>query len=353
MTVQIEDNMTTRERAIRLADELDNVAEACRQTGISRTQFYVWRERFAREGRSGLRDRKPVAKNHPHHMSSDTERRIIGQALAHPHMGAHRLAALLKAKVDVHVHGVTVQRVLNRHGLRYREDRVARVEELVREGKVHTDRGLIEEIGRCDPKFRMFGQIGTVPSERLVIDSAIVGDFPETLSRLHVLLCIDTFSAFTWARLSSENTPEAMLDLLYQQVKPQLEPWGFELGTVELPFDPKFGKSTPPGKTRFDHVHMLKELFPFKYTVDHKLDGRRNGMVESFLEQIRKELFRPHFLAHPEHSEDPPRMQTMTQDWISSFNHRSLAGFPTWGYAPIRVVEEAREQMEKDTTSED
>ncbi len=353
MTASINDPIDNRERAIQLAGELGSVTEAARQTGISRTQLYVWRERFAREGRTGLCDRKPVARNHPHHLPENVVSRILGYALAHPNMGAHRLAAFLKDKVGIDVHGVTVQRILSRHDLRYRHDRIARVEELIRQGKVHPDQALIEEVGRLDPKFRIYSKIGTAPGEKMVIDSAIAADFPETLGRTYVLVCIDTFSAYAWARLSSERTPEAVLDLFYRQVKPQLEVWGFTLGSVEMAFDPRFSKPTPSERTQFGHVHLLREIDPFPYTVCNKLDGRRNGMVECFLDQIRRELLRPVFLAHPEHAEDGAGMQTRTQDWVIDYNHRSLDGYPTWGRAPIRIVEEAREQMEEGAATVD
>lgn len=45
---------------LELAQGLGNVAEACRQRGVSRTQFYEYKRRFQTHGMVGLKDLPPI-----------------------------------------------------------------------------------------------------------------------------------------------------------------------------------------------------------------------------------------------------------------------------------------------------
>lgn len=50
---------------LELAQSLGNVAEACRQRGVSRTQFYEYKRRFQTHGLVGLKDLPPIHQTHP------------------------------------------------------------------------------------------------------------------------------------------------------------------------------------------------------------------------------------------------------------------------------------------------
>ena len=50
---------------LELAQGLGNVAEACRQRGVSRTQFYEYKRRFQTHGMVGLKDLPPIHQTHP------------------------------------------------------------------------------------------------------------------------------------------------------------------------------------------------------------------------------------------------------------------------------------------------
>jgi len=63
--------MTAEEKVARqrlsvleLAQALGNVSEACRQRGMSRTQFYEYKRRFQTHGLEGLKDLPPIPKDH-------------------------------------------------------------------------------------------------------------------------------------------------------------------------------------------------------------------------------------------------------------------------------------------------
>ena len=50
---------------LQLAEALGNVSKACRQRGLSRSQFYEYKRRFQTHGIEGLKDLPPIARNHP------------------------------------------------------------------------------------------------------------------------------------------------------------------------------------------------------------------------------------------------------------------------------------------------
>ena len=50
---------------LELAQNLGNVAEACRQRDVSRTQFYEYKRRFQTHGLAGLKDLPPIHHSHP------------------------------------------------------------------------------------------------------------------------------------------------------------------------------------------------------------------------------------------------------------------------------------------------
>src|SRR5260370_22639738 len=50
-------------RALRHAEQIGDVYNACRYFGIGRASFYRWRAAFQRQGEAGLVKRKPVPRN--------------------------------------------------------------------------------------------------------------------------------------------------------------------------------------------------------------------------------------------------------------------------------------------------
>ena len=81
---------------LELAEALQNVSAACRQRGMTRTQFYDYKRRFELQGLEGLKDLPPIHKTHPQTTPPETVERILTLSLAHPAWGCCRLEAHLK-----------------------------------------------------------------------------------------------------------------------------------------------------------------------------------------------------------------------------------------------------------------
>ena len=337
MSTAAENLINRRENVLQLADELGSVIKACKRSGMSRSQYYIWRRRYEREGRDGLRDRPPIARNHHSRKPRCVEEKVLGHALASPLVGCHPLAKRLRDFLSIDINGVTVQNILNRHGLGSRYDRVAKVEELVREGKIIPVPSLIEQVGRIDPKFREYGRIGEYPGQLLVQDFATVGDFG-LAGRLYVHVCIDSASGYVWSRFYRERIPEAAVELLYYYVRPQCREWDITPLAIETPNHALFYRDILEDEKQHPYRYWLQYSFKYEHRLREKGSAKHNGFIADFLNTARKELFRPVFLAHREWADDINRMNSVLSDWLESYNRRPRPGFPTWGRAPLNII---------------
>lgn len=72
---------------LQLAKSLGNVSEACRRSGIDRTSFYAWKQRFEEQGLDGLKDLPPIHLTHAQTTSEEYEKKVLQASLEHPTWG--------------------------------------------------------------------------------------------------------------------------------------------------------------------------------------------------------------------------------------------------------------------------
>ena len=73
-----------RMSVLELAEALGNASEACRQRGVSRTQFYEYKRRFQTHGLEGLKDLPPIHHSHPLTTPPEVEERVLALSLDIP-----------------------------------------------------------------------------------------------------------------------------------------------------------------------------------------------------------------------------------------------------------------------------
>ena len=103
-----------RLKILEFARTMGNVSKACRQIGLSRSQFYQYRERFAAHGLEGLKDRLPIHKNHPFTTPIVIERQILALSLENPQWGCVKLSNQLKRQ-GILISSPTIQKILIKH----------------------------------------------------------------------------------------------------------------------------------------------------------------------------------------------------------------------------------------------
>ena len=118
------------------------VVRACREAGISRTLFYRWKRDYVRYGDVGLAPRPTRPRRWVRQSEPALEHAVLAYALQWPTQGPQHIADQLALR---HYGGWRISatgayKILKRHGLRTRWERLARLE-----GAALVDTGLVTE----------------------------------------------------------------------------------------------------------------------------------------------------------------------------------------------------------------
>jgi hypothetical protein len=99
-----------RLRLFTLAEQLGNVAAACRAMGVHRSTYYRLKRRGDRWGLEALNVRERRRPRMPNRIGPHLEQRIVAFALAHPGPGPRRISAELGSEkwgaIRITEHGV-------------------------------------------------------------------------------------------------------------------------------------------------------------------------------------------------------------------------------------------------------
>jgi transposase len=201
-----------RLQVIRRATQI-GVSAACAEAGISRTLFYRWQHRLSRYGVDGLHPRRLKARpGRAPQLAPAVERRLLAVAIAEATWGAARLAAYAQRLWRLRVAPSTVQRLLRRHGLATRRQRL-----LVLEHHSARDAGLLTQRTRQLLWRLRHGQTRHVEAERpgelLCLDTFYIGKLKGVGKVWQVTAC-DVASSYGIARILPELTAAAVATFL-------------------------------------------------------------------------------------------------------------------------------------------
>ena len=178
-------------RVLALAEELGNVAKACRLVGVSRTRFYEWKHLAESYGLEAL---WPKDRRRPQH-SNETPTHVVTDLLAiavvEPTIGCRQIADRLD-ELGYQIGKTTVQRILVAHGLGRRCQRVARV------AAIAALSGLITEPVTDEKDRPLFGFCHWAgwPGDLVALDSFYIGNL-KGVGKVYQLTAVDTCSR--WA----------------------------------------------------------------------------------------------------------------------------------------------------------
>lgn len=187
-----------RLRAIKLAERLGNVAEACRRTGMDRTSFYEWKRRYDAAGEAGLVDRSSAHRHHPGTTPQNVSASITALALKHPAYGCNRIEQALAAR-GLTVSPTTVQAILHKAGLATRKDRWLALDLPFSEPKPPHTPEQMRFLRSINPCWLDRGVTGAYPGELLVHGAFPLR--PRAVAKLVVHCAIDVLTSTARARL--------------------------------------------------------------------------------------------------------------------------------------------------------
>jgi hypothetical protein len=202
---------------LRLAEKLGNAAEACRKRGMDRTSFYEWKRRFQTQGFEGLKDLPPIHKSHPQTTAPEVVERIKALALEHPAHGCNRIEAML-ALEGKRVSAITVQKILNDHGLGSRYDRWLALEEANAGTAIEITGEQAAFIEKLNPCFKERHVESACPGELLCADTFFVGNL-KGIGKVYLHAVVDSYSSYAFGFLHVSKQPEAAVAVLHNDVQ--------------------------------------------------------------------------------------------------------------------------------------
>jgi transposase InsO family protein len=319
-----------RMSVLQLAEMLGNVSEACRRSGMDRTSFYEWKRRFQTHGIDGLKDLPPIHHTHPQTTPPEVEEKIIATSLKHPGYGCVKLSALLKLE-GVSVSSPVIQKILIRHNLGSKYQRLLRLEEKhLKEGFDLTPEQ-IHQIEKANPCFRERHVESGRPGELLAQDTFYVGTL-KGVGRVYMHAVVDTFSSYAFGFLHTSKVPECAVAVLHNEALPFYQEKKLAVGAVLTDNGREFcGRETHP-----------YELYLALNDIEHRRtkvrNPKTNGFVERFNRTALDEFFRIVF--REKLYETVEALQEDLDAWLIHYNtERPHLGYRNMGKRPVETID--------------
>ena len=311
----LEDSIhSQRLRVLRTAERLGNVSAACRQYGMSRTVFYRLRRRLEQYGPDGVHPKRQRARcGRPAAVPVQTERRVIAIALAWPTCGPQWYSDQL-AREGVTIASVTAWRVLRRHQLGTRRQRLAVLE--------HTSAvttGILTERTVKVARHVAAAQ----PGDLLSLDTFYVGKL-KGVGKVWQITGCDAASSFGWGRvIRGDVTAAAVLAFLREVVRPGYRQAGWRLRRVLVDNGKEFKGAFATGCQRW--VIRVTRTKP------------RHAWTNGFVERLQKTILHEHWRIafRRQYFTSTRQLQAALDRFLHFYNHeRTHRGYRLRGRTP-------------------
>jgi transposase InsO family protein len=314
-----------RLQVIRRAADV-GVSAACREAGISRTLFYRWEHRLSRYGVDGLHPRRQRARPGPApQLPPHAERRILAVAIAEATWGCRRLAAYLARWWRLSIAPSTVQRLLRRHGLGTRRDRL-----LVLEHHAARQAGLLTERTRRRLWRARHGATRHVaadePGELVCLDAFYIGNL-KGVGKVWQITACDAATSYGMAAILPALTHVAAAAFLRDTLVPHFRKAGWPIRRVLTDRGNEF-------KASFDEVCAALGI---RHTRTKPRHAWTNGFVERLQQTILHEHWRVVFRRY--YFTGRAALQRTLQHFMRFYNfERPHHGYRVRGRTPASLV---------------
>jgi transposase InsO family protein len=324
----------TRLHAMVYAARVGNVSQACRDLGISRTLFYRWKARYEQYGPDGLRPGQRKAPLHPGQTPPHLERSVLAWAIAEPTWGPLRLSSELHRQRGLVLHPSTVYRILRRHRLQTRFERLVVLEQHSAETAglltERTRRQLLRAQGHKPRHVE-----ASVPGELVCIDTFYIGKL-KGVGKVWQYTACDAATSFGVARLITGNWSAKKSAAFFEEaVIPAFAKQGFEVRRV----------LTDCGREYYGEFDKICVAQGVRHTRTKPRHAWTNGFVERLQGTILRELWRVAFRRR--FFTSVPQMQRELDGYLKYYNfERVHHGYRTKGRTPVQVIKTHSKQTE-------
>lgn len=321
---------------LELAEALGNVSQACRLSGMTRTQFYEYKRRFQTHGFEGLKDLPPIHKTHPQTTAPEIVEQILTLSLEHPPWGCVKLSDMLKLQ-GISVSSPTIQNILIKHGMASRYERILKLEEKAAVEPITLTAEQIALIEKANPCFRERHIESSRPGELLCQDTFYVGQL-KGIGKVYMQAAVDTYGSYAFGFLHTGKLPECAVAILHNEVLPFYRDKGLLVTAVITDNGREFcGTQTHP----FELYLALNDIEHRKTKVQRP---QTNGFVERFdktaLDEFFTTIFREKFF------ESVEALQADFDIWLNHYNNeRPHRGYRNMGKRPVDTINQYLSEM--------
>ena len=316
---------------LNLAEELGNVAKACRIMGVSRDTFYRYKSAIEEGGIESLFDqtrRKPNLKNR---VDEQTEKAVVEYATSEPAHGQVRASNELR-KRGIFVSPSGVRSIWLRNNLGRFRDRLRSLEERMAKDKLILTESQISALEKKKEEDMVFGEIETShPGYLGSQDTFYVGTI-KGVGRIYQQTFIDTYSKVAFAKLYTTKTPIAAADILNDKVLPFFEEHKLPLLRILTDRGTEYC-----GKPEQHDYQLYLAINDIDHTRTKARSPQTNGICERFHKTILNEFYQITF--RKKIYTDMNLLQSDLDDWIDFYNNeRTHQGKVCCGRTPIETL---------------
>src|SRR5579884_4086893 len=330
MSMQAEEKVARQRLSVlQLAEALNSVSAACRQRGMTRTQFYEYKRRFELQGLEGLQDLPPIHKSHPQTTPPETVERVVALSLEHPAWGCVRLAEYLKLE-GISVSSPTIQSILIKQGMASKFDRLLKLEERAATDPIELTTEQLLQLEKVNPCYRERHVESSRPGELLSQDTFFVGHF-KGVGKVYLHTVVDTYGSYAFGFLHTSKVPEAAVAVLHNDVLPFYQERGIPVEKVLTDNGREFcGTDAHP----YELYLALNDIAHKHTKVRHP---QTNGFVERFHRTAKEEFFE--VALRETFYESVDALQTDFDRWLVHYNtERPHRGYRNMGRRPIDTI---------------
>jgi transposase InsO family protein len=320
---------------LNLAQELENVSQACRLMGVSRDTFYRVKEAKETGGMEALLHKDRRRPNFKNRIDESIERAVLEFAIDNPAAGQVRVSNELR-KRNVFLSAGGVRSIWLRHGLQTFKLRLLALEKQVAEQGILLTETQIAALERKRDDDAACGEIETAhPGYLGSQDTFYVGTM-KGVGRIYQQTFVDTYAKVAFAKLYTTKTPIAAADLLNDRVLPFYEQHNVSLLRILTDRGTEYC-----GKVEQHDYQLYLAVNDIEHTKTKAQSPQTNGICERFHKTILNEFYQVTFRKKIYSSIE--QLQADLDVWVDTYNHeRTHQGKMCCGRTPLATFEEGK-----------
>jgi transposase InsO family protein len=320
---------------LNLAQELENVSQACRLMGVSRDTFYRVKEAKETGGMEALLHKDRRRPNLKNRIDESIERTVLEFAIDNPAAGQVRVSNELR-KRNVFISAGGVRSIWLRHELQTFKLRLLALEKKVAAEGILLTETQVAALERKRDDDVACGEIETAhPGYLGSQDTFYVGNM-KGVGRIYQQSFVDTYAKVAFAKLYPTKTPIAAADILNDRVLPFYEEHDVKLLRILTDRGTEYC-----GKIEQHDYQLYLAVNDVEHTRTKAQSPQTNGICERFHKTILNEFYQVAFRKKIYSTIE--ELQTDLDAWLDTYNHqRTHQGKMCCGRTPMATFEDGK-----------